>query len=291
MKLLAALLTISSLTGFPVARAEPVLALATLEPLRLLIESLAAGHLATATLFPTPTGHHASLRPSQLRQLRKASLFVWIGSGMEVGLVGEVERLPASTTIITMIESAQTGEGTHPETQQASDPHVWLDPVAVRELAPELTAAMIAMVPAHKADFISALDRFRQDIDQLEAQFQAEFAPLKEGGLLASHDAYRRFFSRFGLKQLAALRDHEDRPPGARRVARFFQLASSEEAVCLVADSKVAQQRVSRLLPDGALRQIVLPPTGPTTGLLLDYQAFLSWFANRLLTCMQGPSV
>jgi ABC-type Zn uptake system ZnuABC Zn-binding protein ZnuA len=195
MKNLLLILTALVLAAPVAAPAEPAREkkkiMVTLPVLKSITDALAGDEFeVTALAKPDQDPHNVTPTPTLMKKLREADLFIEIGLQLELWAdqvatgsgnpnlaTGARGRLVASAGIsreeVPSVVSRSEGD-IHPE----GNPHLWLDPIRVKQIADNIATALKGLSPASAPAIDERLKKFRERID--EALFGADL--LKEVG-------------------------------------------------------------------------------------------------------------
>ncbi len=174
----------------PAAR-EKKKVIVTLAALKSIAEAVGGDDFeVTALAKPEQDPHQVTPTPALMKKLREADLFIEIGLQLELWAdqvavgsgnpnlgTGAKGRLVASTGIsreeIPAIVKRSEGD-IHPE----GNPHIWLDPLRVKQIADNIAGGLKAVAPETSAAVDERLKKFKDRID--EALFGADL--VKEVG-------------------------------------------------------------------------------------------------------------
>ncbi|MEJ2504123.1 MAG: metal ABC transporter substrate-binding protein, partial [Gemmatimonadota bacterium] len=116
----------------------------TLSPVASIVEQLGGGSIAVHTLLP-PGAHPDTYEatPRVAEAMKDAALVVRVGGAVD----GWLADGPAETLVLTDGMDLR-GRSERPGPDGSGNPHVWLDPVLVRDvLLPRIETALARLVP------------------------------------------------------------------------------------------------------------------------------------------------
>src|SRR5258706_7634313 len=149
---------------------------------------------AEALANPQQDPHFVQPRPTLMEKARAADVFVELG--MQLGLwaqkvvegsgnrriqPGQPARVVASTGV-TALELPRELSREWGDVHPYGNPHIWLDPLNVKDMAANIAQGLEAVDPAHKDEYEANLKRFQERID--EALFGAELVKQVGGKML-----------------------------------------------------------------------------------------------------------
>jgi zinc transport system substrate-binding protein len=85
-----------------------------------------------------------------------------------------------------------THEGEH-------DPHFWLDPTRMADVAVAVGGSLTEVYPEHADAFDAALGRLTEELDQLDADYRRGLAGCEVDTVVVSHDAFG-YLAKYGLQ-------------------------------------------------------------------------------------------
>jgi zinc transport system substrate-binding protein len=95
------------------------------------------------------------------------------------------------------------GHGHHHEEQKSLDPHVWLDPILVKQQAKTMYETLSRLDTNNAAFFKQNYEAFLQELDTLHDELQTLLATAKHKAFMVFHPSWGYFAQRFDLKQIA----------------------------------------------------------------------------------------
>ena len=81
------------------------------------------------------------------------------------------------------------------------DPHIWTDPELIKIIAKNMADTLSGIDPGNAAIYASNLEKFRKELDTLQAELSQRLAPYKGRIFYVYHSAYTYFAERFALVQ------------------------------------------------------------------------------------------
>jgi len=151
------------------------------------VRLVAGDEVSIVELVPAGAQPHGyELTPRQARELLDADLAVVTGGGYQPDVEATAARRDGPT-VVALEALAVEGD----------DPHVWLDPLLMREAVKAVAEALRGIgVHADEADAV-------EELDGLHARFAAGLEPCRRRELVVSHAAFGYLALRYGLEQVA----------------------------------------------------------------------------------------
>jgi len=205
------------------ANVQPVYAdsprvLTDIPPTYALVSALLEGITEPRMLMPTVVDtHHYQLKPSDIQTISQARLVVLTSPGMMPGLSQKIENLRPIDSVIYLskLEDATLypyrGETGH---THDIDPHLWLDPALMADLAAKLALQLEAIVDEPETVRANA-EKLVERLKSLDAELNKQLRDAKLPKLFVLHDAYQYFEKRYGLQTPMILTHEAEEAMGA----------------------------------------------------------------------------
>lgn len=282
---LALVPSIAPAQSAPAPTAAPLRVVVTIPPLlwpvRALIGSPADDAIpaeVSLILRPGLSEHGFELTPSQMRDLQRADIVVMAGHGLEprvAALVGRsAEQTPHRAVVtlegLTEVIAADHDhehcehehdhdhdhEHDHPE-RPAVDPHLWLDPIAMKHFVARVADSLRAAVDRsdstdeQKAALKRAVNlrlvEAQAACDRIDAEYARALAPLRHRAIVTHHNAYAYLCKRYNLTVAAVIRPVESVEPTPGDVMK---------AVSAIRDQKAGAVFIEPQFPAGVAKRI-----------------------------------
>ncbi len=250
---LAAALASCTVSASPATATLTVVA--TIFPLADMVRQIAGEDAEVITLLPPGASPHTfEPTPAQIRDIARARVFVRVGAGLDDWAAKLLDAHGGHLTVVTITDGLQLLGGPNSQSSGVLDPrghglepHVWLDPVLVRDHAvPALVDALSAAAPDQRASFEARGAQFRDLLTRLDAEIRTALAPLRHKNYVAFHSAWRYFGRRYGLEEVAVVEPFPGKEPSAREIVGIVDTARAAQVrVVLIEpqfDSRIAEQ-------------------------------------------------
>src|SRR5207253_2474470 len=90
----------------------------------------------------------------------------------------------------------------HADEARSVDPHFWLDPTKLAEVADDFAVFLGKLDPKHAATFTANAASLNQKLLALDGEFASGLASCSNKDLITSHNAFGYLARRYGLKQV-----------------------------------------------------------------------------------------
>jgi ABC-type Zn uptake system ZnuABC Zn-binding protein ZnuA len=186
-----------------------------------------------ATGYQNP--HFVDPKPSYIINLSNADMFVTVGLDLETGWSPQLLSSSRNTKIqkgsagyvdasegiglLQVPTSANRGEG---DIHIFGNPHYWLDPLNGKVIARNIANGLERIDPSNKSIYENNLQAFFSNIDIKIKGWQAEMAPFKGSKLIAYHNEWVYFETRFGLKVVDFMEPKPGIPPTPSQLVKVI---------------------------------------------------------------------
>lgn len=237
-------------------------------------------------LRPGQDAHSFTLSPSQREKLDKAEIILVADRKMSVmleKLLATEEKRGAKVIALTSFPEAQTlpyapnpwaEEGDDEEGQPGDpDPHLWLDPVRMADLALPLADAIAKASPANRAQLeanAKTLSEHLKKVVDPALRKMIEGAPRhrsmsarKMVPFITYHAAYQYFMKRYGLDNGGEIIQRPEDYMGAKTLHTAVKHAETYAIRCVITESDAPLVR--RIATASEARIVILSPEATYT--------------------------
>ncbi|WP_037585866.1 metal ABC transporter solute-binding protein, Zn/Mn family [Stenoxybacter acetivorans] len=180
-------------------------------------------------IAPGQDAHVYTMSNADVRKIRQAKVLLLNGLGFErANLVraAEQSKVPlfyaaANIKALSMPED----EHGHDDHDHELDPHVWQDPVLMKDYAKNVADALIQADAAGKVYYQRRLKNFQAELNQLDVWTKQTFNTIPESKrkVITSHDAFNYLGNRYHVQFLAPQGVSEEAEPSAKQVAAIIR--------------------------------------------------------------------
>jgi zinc transport system substrate-binding protein len=218
-------------------------------PLAEVVEQAGGDAVEVTDLTPAGTEpHDVELAPDEVDALLDADLVVYLGGGFQPAVEDAVDQRDGAS--IDVLEAVDGGD----------DPHVWLDPALLADVVDAVAAAVADVVPDREADVEAAADRYRDELEQLDADLAAQLDDCDRDLLVSAHDAFGRLAARYGLRTEAITGISPEAEPDPGRLAELADLVEQEGVTTVFTEELLSPEVAEALAREADVGTAVLDP-------------------------------
>jgi zinc transport system substrate-binding protein len=199
----------------------------------------------------TPAGtepHDVELAADEVDALLDADLVVYLGGGFQPAVEDVVdERDGASVDVLDTVDGGD-------------DPHVWLDPTAMVRIVDAVADGVADVEPDRGGDVRAAADRYRVELEQVDADLAAQLDDCQRDLIVSAHDAFGRLARRYGLRTEAVTGLSPEAEPDPGRLADLADLVEREGVTTVFTEELVSPDVAEALAREADVDTAVLDP-------------------------------
>lgn len=222
---------------------------------------------------PEADAHGFQPRPSQLEQLRNATMAVRNGQGFD----GWFDRMARAANFHGTMVTALEGEGL-----RSGDPHGWQDVTVARGYARRIAAGL------GEPNRLAAYDG---RLETLDAWIRAEIArvPPERRVVLTSHDSFGYFGAAYGVRFVSPQGVSTQAEPSAQGVAALIRQVRAQRITAVFMDNLASPATLRRLAAEAGVTvrgrlyaETLSAPDGPAP----SYEAMMRYNVGLMVPAM-----
>jgi zinc transport system substrate-binding protein len=240
-------------------------------PLAFVAEQV-AGDRAEVENLTTPGGepHDLELGVGETARVAEADL-VFYQEGFQPAVDAATdESVSGSVLDVTEVVQLRPVSGDHAgesEEQHAEhageqgdlDPHFWLDPLLMADLADAVAEELSAIDPEGADTYAANAAALRTDLEELDAAYARGLADCARDLVVVNHDAFG-YLARYGLRFEPITGLSPDAEPTPGDLVRLQELIRGEGVTTVFSESLVSPETAETLAADLGIEAAVLDP-------------------------------
>jgi len=177
-------------------------------PERTFVQKIAGDDFDINVLIPPGSSPAAyTLLPSQLKDIAHSAIWFRIGYiGFEHSWKDKIAQSNTKMKVVNISEGLdliaeeeeEHGDHVHLE---GVDPHTWLSPRLVKQMAKVILDEVSAMKPERKEFYQSNYEKFIEECDALDAEIRAKMEPYKGRKIIVFHPSLSYYAREYGIEQ------------------------------------------------------------------------------------------
>lgn len=221
----------------------------------------------------TQDAHFVEAKPSMIRQLARADLFLVVGADLEIGWLQpllETARnarvqpgTPGYLDLSTAVELLQKPTGPVSRAQgdvhARGNPHYWLDPRNGSRMAEAIARRLSELDPAHADAFRANRAAFERQLRERLASWQAQLAPLKGKPVISYHKSFVYLAHAFGFDIVGEIEPKPGIPPNAAHLQQLIERIRGQKIGLLIMEPYYERRSADYLREQTGIRIAVVP--------------------------------
>lgn len=213
---------------------EKIKVVASFYPFYEIAKEIGGNNTIVTTVIPIGVEPHDwEITPQRISNIMEADVIIYNGIGFDAWL-GKKEQFRNSLIVdiskdLQLIkiggqESENSGQGRQDDDHTSRyDPHVWLDPIFVKNISNTISSALIDLDPNNTKAYEQNTKNFIQRLDALDSLIKASLNNCELKDFITFHEAFQYFANRYGLNQHAV---HGNSPEGEILPQQIIQIIS-----------------------------------------------------------------
>jgi zinc transport system substrate-binding protein len=221
---------------------------ASFYPLAWVAEQVAAP--GTRVLDLTPAGaepHDLELTPGDLEELQSAELVLYLGHGFQPAVEDAVDGRSGRSLDLLAAGKLRPGG----EEGVTADPHVWLDPTRLAQIATAVGAAL------HRE---RAAANLAAKLRALDGEFRVGLAHCRRHEIVTSHAAFGYLADRYGLEQVSLTGLSPEAEPSPKDLERLVDEVRRTGARVVFTETLVSPRLADTIAREAGASTSVLDP-------------------------------
>ncbi|MBK5271450.1 MAG: zinc ABC transporter substrate-binding protein [Bacteroidia bacterium] len=251
-----------------------------------------------ATGYQNP--HFVDPKPSYIISLTKADLFVTVGLDLEIGWSpqlltssrnNKIQRGAAGyvdasegVTLYQVPSSINRSEG---DIHIYGNPHYWLDPQNGKVIARNIANGLERVDPSNKAVYESNLQAFIAKIDSKMKEWLTTMAPFRGTKIIAYHNEWVYFETRFGLQIVDFMEPKPGIPPTPSQLVKVIKEVKANNIKVIVSSPYFTTSSSDVVSKQTGAKELTLATSVGAFDSIKNYFDLFDYNINQLITALR----
>ncbi|HLR09458.1 MAG TPA: zinc ABC transporter substrate-binding protein [Bacillota bacterium] len=232
----------------------------TIYPIQYATERIAGETANVHTVYPPGVDVHTYEPASKdMTAIAKSDAFIFLGAGMESFAETAADALTADD--ITLVEIGQHDELFHTVESEDRrhnhddhkhgdvDPHIWLDPLKMIDMAEIIKDALIDLNPKRNSLYNDNFSILKNELQKLDEHYTNVLETKKNKKILVSHAAYGYWEARYGIKQIPISGLSSSSEPSQKDLTEIIDQARTLEMDYIIFEQN-SSNRIADIIQD-----------------------------------------
>jgi len=217
-----------------------------------------AGQPVRSLTRPGVEPHDLELTPRDVGAVYDADLVVYL-SGFQPS-VDQAVRTEAKGRHLDVRPTARLDLRATAERAGTADPHFWLDPTRLADVADAIAQRLAAIDPARASTYLDNARAVDADLTALDRDLRRGLASCRGTDLVTSHAAFGYLARRYGLHQVGVTGIDPEAEPSPADLARVARLVRERGVRTVYAETLVSPAVARTVATETGARTAVLDP-------------------------------
>jgi len=260
----------------------------TIYPFKVIIQEIVGKTEGVEEILPPGASPHTyELRPSELKEIEKATAFFY-GSANLDGWAAEINTTHRIELLNILPKKNQLALKNFSGSKEIKgvDPHFWTDPLTVKAMLPALVDTLCRIDTTNSAVYRQNSLQFSMQLDNLTQLIKESLAGIPNKGVLLAHPFFQYYLKRFGFDLIGTIETIPGSEPTPRELKQIIDLAKQQQLKLILTQPQISD-RPAQLIAEATGAKIVqLDPIGGVPG-RETYDELLLYNTTMLLESMQ----
>lgn len=182
-------------------------------------------------------------------------------------------------------EKAQHAE--HHHDHHLGDPHMWLDPILMKQFVEALTSTLSELDAQHAMSYRKRGENYCKQLDALNEEYEKALGPYKGQSFVSFHSAFTYLAARYGLHQQAVFETTTAglNPRSFETVIKFMK---ANHVRVVFAEPQFPEEKLRGLLEETGAKLAKMDPLGNPS--VKGYDSYVTMMRSNLKTLVAALS-
>ena len=185
--------------------------------------------------------------PQDVAALSDAQLVVENGTGIEVWLQRTITDSATKARILVLSDGLPHID---------HNPHLWMDPANARAYVAKIRDALVAIDPAHKAQYTANAASYDKNLTALQMWIRGQIAqiPPARRNMIIFHNAFDYYNQRFGLRTVGVIELSPGQDPNPAYIGHLVDLARAYNVRAVFSEPEYSPKLAQTLAKSASVR-------------------------------------
>ena len=253
---------------------------------------------AIATGYQNP--HFVDPKPSYIISLTKADLFVTVGLDLETGWSPQLLSSSRNTKIqkgaagyvdasvgVSLLQVPNAANRAEGDIHIFGNPHYWLDPLNGKIIARNIVNGLEKVDPSNKNYYEGKLQEFNTKIDSKLKEWQSKMAPYKGSKIIAYHNEWVYFETRFGLKIVDFMEPKPGIPPTPSQLVKVIREVKDNSIKVIISSPYFTTSSSDVVAKQTGVKELTIATSVGAFNEIKDYFGLFDYNIDHLIVVLK----
>lgn len=238
-----------------------VSAIASFYPLYFLLENIGGDKVDAMNM--TPAGvepHDYELTPRQIARIESGALLVINGAKLEAWGDNVKKNIDSERTLMIVASEGLTNQRTAENGEETVDPHIWLDPLLMVQIADAIADGLKQVDPENAAYYAENTEALKERLRALDAEFKYGLRSCVGNTIITSHAAFGYLADAYGLDDVAIAGISPNAEPSLKDLSELARLVREKNITHIFFEELASPKLAQTLADEVGVQTLVLNP-------------------------------
>jgi len=266
------------------------------------IAELIGGNKVSVTSIATgyQNPHFVDPKPSYIISLTNADLFVTVGLDLETGWSPQLLSSSRNTKIqkgaagyvdasegVNLLQVPTSANRAEGDIHIFGNPHYWLDPLNGKIIARNIANGLERIDPSNKSFYEANLVTFNNKIDSKLKEWQGKMAPYKGSKIIAYHNEWVYFETRFGLQIVDFMEPKPGIPPTPSQLVKVIKEVPANKIKVIISSPYFTTSSSDVVAKQTGVKELTLATSVGAFDSVKDYFSLFDYNIDNLITVLK----
>ncbi len=251
-----------------------------------------------ATGYQNP--HFVDPKPSYIISLTQANLFVTVGLDLETGWSPQLLSSSRNTKIqkgatgyvdasegVNLLQVPTAANRAEGDIHIYGNPHYWLDPNNGKTIARNITNGLERIDPSNKTFYEANLVAFNNKIDTKLKEWQGKMAAYKGSKIIAYHNEWVYFETRFGLQIVDFMEPKPGIPPTPSQLVKVIKEVTANKIKVIISSPYFTTSSSDVVAKQTGVKELTLATSVGAFDTIKDYFGLFDYNIDHLTAALK----
>jgi len=251
-----------------------------------------------ATGYQNP--HFVDPKPSYIISLTKANLFVTVGLDLETGWSPQLLSSSRNTKIqkgssgyvdasegVNLLQVPTAANRAEGDIHIYGNPHYWLDPLNGKIIARNIANGLERVDPSNKSFYEANLVSFNNKIDLKLKEWQGKMAAYKGSKIIAYHNEWVYFETRFGLQIVDFMEPKPGIPPTPSQLVKVIKEVTANKIKVIISSPYFTTSSSDVVSKQTGVKELTMATSVGAFDSVKDYFSLFDYNIDNLITALK----
>ena len=287
-----------SISSFVLAQVKIVTTTTDMKSIAEFIGGNKVSVMSIATGYQNP--HFVDPKPSYIISLTKANLFVTVGLDLETGWSPQLLSSSRNTKIqkgaagyvdasegVNLLQVPTAANRAEGDIHIYGNPHYWLDPLNGKTIARNIANGLERVDPSNRSFYEANLVAFNNKIDLKLKEWQGKMAAYKGSKIIAYHNEWVYFETRFGLQIVDFMEPKPGIPPTPSQLVKVIKEVPANKIKVIISSPYFTTSSSDVVAKQTGVKELTLATSVGAFDSVKDYFGLFDYNIDHLIAVLK----